>query len=283
MQKIAIGRINNPRAAQAFCDYLKGFGIKAWIESQDDNCHIYITDEAQEDLACAELRDFLSNPNDSKYLDASWNRGAGKTFIKPISTGTDSINTFIARTGTLTKTLVAISVLVTLITAFGDYEELTRWLYISDRFKWQGELAEIKSGQIWRLITPIFLHFMVIHILFNMMWLWDLGGKVEKNQSAYFLGFFVISIGIMSNMIQYLSTGPAFGGMSGVVYGLLGYTWIRSLKPNSGYHLNSSIIALMLVWLILGYTGILGAIGNAAHLSGLLLGVAYGFGINNYE
>jgi GlpG protein len=154
---------------------------------------------------------------------------------------------------------------------------------ISDPATWQGELSEVFSGQLWRLITPIFLHFMLLHILFNMMWLWDLGGKIELRETSGFLVFFVLSVGLLSNLVQYFSSGPGFGGMSGVVYGLLGYVWIRSQKPGSGYSLNSAIVTLMLVWLILGYTGILGPIGNAAHLSGLLIGVAYGFGINRYE
>jgi len=87
----------------------------------------------------------------------------------------------------------------------------------------------------------------------------------------------------MSNVIQFLAAGPAFGGMSGVVYGLLGYTWIRSLKSNSGYLLHKGIVVMMIGWLILGYTGWIGPIGNAAHLSGLLLGMAYGFAWNQYE
>ncbi|MCP4412528.1 MAG: rhomboid family intramembrane serine protease, partial [Gammaproteobacteria bacterium] len=98
-----------------------------------------------------------------------------------------------------------------------------------------------------------------------------------------FLLFFVVSIGIMSNVIQFLASGPAFGGMSGVVYGLLGYTWIRSQKTNSGYFLHKGIVIIMIGWLILGYTGWIGPIGNAAHLSGLLLGMAYGFAWNQYE
>jgi len=94
---------------------------------------------------------------------------------------------------------------------------------------------------------------------------------------------FALSIGIMSNIIQYLSSGPAFGGMSGVVYGLLGYTWIRSLQVKSGYQLPKSIVILMLAWLALGYTGWIGPIGNEAHLSGLIFGMAYGFAWNQYE
>ena len=284
MQKIAIGRINNERAGQAFCDYLKSHTIKSWLEPEDDIWLIYINDPEAEDFASAELRDFLSRPNDSKYLDASWNEGSTRTYVssKSMSSG-GGLKAFWQRAGVTTRSFVSISILVTALTVFGSNAELTRLLTIADVFVWRGELTEIMSGEIWRLVTPIFLHFMLLHILFNMMWLWDLGGIVEKKQGSLFLIFFILSVGIMSNLIQYYSTGPAFGGMSGVVYALLGFVWMRARKPQSGYHLNSTIVGLMIIWLIMGFTGILGPIGNAAHLSGLIIGVAYGLGWNNYE
>jgi len=284
--KIAIGQISNQRAAQAFCDYLKTLHIEAWKEAHLDQFLLLINDPKAEDFATAELRNFLSNPTDSKYLDASWNEGStdlafSSAVIQP--SANRHFKQLISRTGIMTKTLVLISVLVTLITSFGSNIEITKYLLIADITHYQGSLTEIYSGQIWRLITPIFLHFMSLHILFNMMWLWDLGSTVEKQQSSYFLLFFVFSIGIMSNIIQYQSSGPAFGGMSGVVYGLLGYTWIRSLKPTSGYQLPKSIVIFMIAWLVLGFTGWIGPIGNQAHLSGMILGIAYGFAWNVYE
>jgi GlpG protein len=286
MNKISIGQLNNQRAAQAFCDYLKSKGTKAWIEAKEDTYIIYIEDSLAEDFSCAELREFLANPSDSKYLDASWTEGVINLKIDNSSPDRNSSlqwKSFLSRSGIMTKLLVLISVSVTLLTSFGDNIEITRHLLISDITQYQGSLIEVLNGEVWRLVTPIFLHFMVIHILFNMMWLWDLGGTVERIQSKWFLLFFVLSIGILSNLIQYYSSGPAFGGMSGVVYGLLGYTWIRSFNVQSGYQLPKSIIGLMLAWLLLGYTGFIGAIGNAAHLSGLILGMSYGFAWNQYE
>ena len=286
MNKLSIGQLNNQRAAQAFCDYLKTKQVNAWIESTDDTYLIYIDDVKAEDFSCTELREFLANPSDSKYLEASWNEGVVDLKIDNSSPNKNASlywKNFLSRSGSMTKLLVFISVSVTLLTSFGENIEVTRHFLISDITQYQGHLAEVANGEVWRLVTPIFLHFMVIHILFNMMWLWDLGGTVERIQSKGFLLFFVFSIGILSNLIQYYSNGPAFGGMSGVVYGLLGYTWIRSLNVRSGYQLPKSIIGLMLAWLVLGYTGLIGAIGNAAHLSGLMLGMAYGFAWNQYE
>ena len=288
MNNIIVVQLSNHRADQAFCDYLKTKNIQAWTEQKEMQFLILINDSDNEDFVCAELRDFLNNPSDRKYLDASWNEGSTETSVVTTSgnlSGGNTLNQFISRAGVMTKALVLMSVVITLVTSFGSNIDITKYLMIADPNPavFSGELTEILSGEIWRLLTPIFLHFMTIHILFNMMWLWDLGGNVEKIQSSQFLLFFVVSIGIMSNLIQFYSTGPAFGGMSGVVYGLLGYTWIRSFKQTSGYTLPKSIVILMLALLVIGYSGLLGAIGNSAHLSGLILGMAYGFAWNQYE
>ena len=89
--------------------------------------------------------------------------------------------------------------------------------------------------------------------------------------------------GVISNVGQYLWSGPSlFGGMSGVIFGLLGYIWIRhTLAPHPALELPRGIIALMIGWLVVGMTGVIdlflqGNIANAAHLGGLLVGMVSG-------
>ena len=85
----------------------------------------------------------------------------------------------------------------------------------------------LASGQFWRLITPAFLHFGLFHVLFNSLWMWDLGRRLELGlgKSRYVL-FFVITA-IVANLTQYFwESSPWFGGMSGVVYALGGFLWI---------------------------------------------------------
>ncbi len=186
---------------------------------------------------------------------------------------------FLKRAGKVTIALVAISVIVSLLTWWGTNQN-TYWVY----FDWQ----LITQGQIWRLVSPIFLHFIIaglpIHLLFNMMWLWDLGGSIEKAKGANYLLAVVLITGVGSNLAQYFSgvyiakQSNPFGGMSGVVYGLLGFIFVRRrFDPFFPLRLNDAIMNFMLIWLVLGFTGLVGSVANAAHLSGLIIGAGLGY------
>ena len=137
---------------------------------------------------------------------------------------------------------------------------------------------EISQGQIWRLFTPMFIHFGIIHLLFNMLWLRNLGTMIEKRQNTWILVLLVLVIAAASNLGQYAVSGPRFGGMSGVVYGLLGYIWIRGkFDPFSGLFLHRQTVVMMIVWFFLCLSGVIGNIANTAHGVGLVLGIVWGF------
>jgi GlpG protein len=102
---------------------------------------------------------------------------------------------------------------------------------------------------------------------------------IEGRQSSTYLLVLVLVIAACSNLAQfYFGHAPNFGGMSGVVYGLLGYIWIRGkFDPASGLFLHPSTVTMMLIWLVACFSGILGPIANYAHLVGLLMGAAWGY------
>ena len=176
----------------------------------------------------------------------------------------------------LTVTLIVASVLASLPTMLNSQNVLAPLLIASPG---STGFADIQRGEVWRLVTPIFLHFGILHIVFNMMWLWDLGGSLERLKGPVFLGIFVAVTGIASNLAQYVIAGnPYFGGMSGVVYALLGYVWMQGrFNPAFGMGLHQSTVIMMLVWYVLCWTGLLGPIANWAHTAGLLMGAAWGF------
>jgi GlpG protein len=154
------------------------------------------------------------------------------------------------------------------------------YLAISD-LAFPKDLPEVRAGQLWRLLTPIFLHFHILHIFFNMLWLRDLGTIIESISGTLQLLLLVLVTGIISNVAQYFTDWPAlFGGMSGVVYALLGYIWIRGkFDLTSGYFLHPSTVMMMILWLVLGYIPHLlpFQMANSAHLAGLASGAAWGY------
>ena len=154
------------------------------------------------------------------------------------------------------------------------------------------ETGQIQYGffehQYWRILSPSFLHFGWLHLVFNCLWLWELGGKIERSFGSLVLLAHFFFIAAISNLAQYLWAGPSlFGGMSGVVYGLLGFCWLESrINSVSSLRLQPVLIWFMLGWLFVCMTGLVeavgfGAIANSAHVGGLLsgafLGVVAGF------
>ncbi len=139
------------------------------------------------------------------------------------------------------------------------------------------------NGEYWRLVTPIFLHFGLFHLIFNGLWTWELGRRVELLTGSFHTFISVLLMAVASNLGQYLWSGPSvFGGMSGVVYGLLGYVWIRNKVSNRPeLAIPPGLLGFMLFWLLLGMSGIIelfmsSGIANAAHAVGLVTGMILG-------
>ena len=137
----------------------------------------------------------------------------------------------------------------------------------------------LAAGQWWRLVTPMLIHFGFLHIAMNGMWYWELGRRIEARQGGINLLGLTLLFSLVSNYAQYYYGGPGlFGGLSGVLYGLLGHCWIYQwLSPNPAYRLPRGVLVMMLVWLALCMSGLMSMIGfgeiaNAAHVGGLLVG-----------
>ena len=156
-----------------------------------------------------------------------------------------------------------------MFSSFGTNTKPILWLYFSaydveGGFTARlGGMPEIRHGEVWRLFTPMFVHFGLPHLFFNILWLLDLGTMIERRQSTARLALLVLVIAALSNFGQYLIGGPGFGGMSGVVYGLLGYAWMKGkFDPASGLFVHPQTMLMMLVWLFLCMTPLLAALFN---------------------
>jgi GlpG protein len=143
----------------------------------------------------------------------------------------------------------------------------------------------IAHGEVWRLVTPIFLHAPilqgsgVLHVLFNMMWLYDLGSQIESRRGTWRFAAIVLLLAVTSNLCQYWIDGaPNFCGMSGVVFGLAGYVWVKSrYEPAMGLGLGPGTMTAMMIFFALCFTGLLGSIANWAHAGGLVVGLLLGY------
>ena len=188
----------------------------------------------------------------------------------------------------VTAALVAACVVVFLFQQSGNGLTLERKLWFSNiKISPTGGLkdsgvADILHGEIWRLVTPVFMHANIIHIFFNMWWLLALGTMIEARRGALRLAGLVLFAAICSNLGQYVwmermepGEPHIFEGMSGVVYALFGYIWMKSLyEPEQGMFMHPNNVNIMLLWLVLCMTGVVGPIANAAHFVGLMAGVA---------
>jgi rhomboid protease GlpG len=291
-----IGHLQDEASARTFGDYLYVQGIENEIESgQDKSWAVWVNEEEKVQTAAALLNDFRQNPSDPKYKS----QGQSAEDLRTQKAKTDEAwrkrlhnrrHLFRPLTaygfGPVTFVLIAISVGVCLLSRFGANVEGLQSLFITQFMSGDSyirvdpSLHEIRHGEIWRLFTPMFIHFGPIHILFNMLWLRDLGSMIEGRQSSGILLALVLSIAAGSNLAQFYlhHHAPNFGGMSGVVYGLLGYVWLRGkFDPGSGLFLHPSTVTLMLIWLVAGFAGLLGPIANIAHLAGLLMGTVWGY------
>lgn len=133
---------------------------------------------------------------------------------------------------------------------------------------------------IYRWISPIFLHFGWTHLIFNALWLYAVGRLIEWRSLPWFAAVVVMSA-LGGNVLQLVVSGPGFGGLSGVVYGVLGYVFIWDRLRPDAYGVPKAYIGLALGFLALGLSGLDALLGmrlaNFAHLGGLLGGVAVAF------
>jgi GlpG protein len=179
--------------------------------------------------------------------------------------------------GLVTTFLIVGSVIVGVIEWLGDGSGLGMWNLTIDHFASTEPLQRVREGEVWRLVTPIFLHFGLLHLAFNMLWLYRLGGQVEHGHGPLVMVLVVLASALPGNLGQYAATGPAFGGMSGVVYGLFGFVWMHArFSRDRPYSISDVDTVLMMLWFLACATGGFGPIANIGHAAGLVAGLLFG-------
>lgn len=263
--------LGDARMAQALVDYLATLGIPCELTQSELGVSVWLADERRLAQAQQEVKRFLSEPNHPRYMEASWQSGHADARIDYSKGMTDPVTDFLHQAGPLTLVVIIACLAIYALDAIG--------LPIFDELAFHPTLAQFTDWQAWRYVTPAFIHFSVLHLVFNLLWWWYLGGQIEQRLGSGKLFILLIVGAALPNIAEFFASGPRFGGLSGVVYALLGYSWLRTrLQPDCGLAMPPALMGFMLVWLVLGFLDMLGTpTANMAYLVGLLVGLAQGW------
>ncbi|AZZ97178.1 rhomboid family intramembrane serine protease GlpG [Pseudoalteromonas sp. R3] len=256
-----LGSHDNPRAVQGVADYLRTQHIECHVASEDGHVTSVWVSAEQWPQANEIWQEFVTNPYNDKYLAASWQLSPKDS---PLVYQGTKLNLW-RRFSQLSWVLKSV-----FITSLGIY--LSFFVYgVESVFS----TFQFDPHTPWRWVTPAFLHFGLLHLVFNLSWWVYLGNLIERRLGNWVLSAIFITGALLSNWMQYLLADANFGGLSGVVYALLGFCWIHSvLHPKSSPLISTPVVGFMLVWMVLGFTDVLFInMANWAHLFGLIGGI----------
>lgn len=284
-----IGHIANAAMAQQLSDVLLGHGIRNDARDDDGDWVMWVHDDARVLEAVAIMERFVADPKSKAFAQAAADGRAAakeaarrdKAYGQRVRLAQRSMYGADGR-GWVTLTMLGLSLLVAVITQVGTYPSRLHMLFLTEVAP-QALLPEVQRGEVWRLFTPMFLHFGYIHLFFNMSMWWSFGQLVELRKGERFFLPFVLLASIASNLTEFglhyvMAPGvpQGFGGMSGVLYAVFGYAWAKGrLDPLDQISVNDNTSTLLIGWLVLCMTGLMGPIANGAHVGGLVFGLAW--------
>jgi GlpG protein len=285
------GTIRDKLHARRFADFLLTRGIHTRLDGGTEGFTLWVVEDERLAEVRAELPRFLAEPDEPRYsvareaealrTQARQTEASRRAVAVPVAPAAARVGLMATP---LALAIVALCVMIAVYTQFAPLETppLTRMSIATvtridaGRIGWNG-LEEIASGEVWRLLTPCFVHFGLFHIGFNMMWMLDVGRQIEAAFGTLALAAMVLVFGVASNYGQYAVSGPYFGGMSGVIFGLFGFVVVMArFAPATGLVMSNANAVLMMGWFVVCMTGLVGPIANVAHGLGLALGAGFG-------
>ena len=265
---------NQQSPAHLLANYLTSQHIQAAVVQHDKEFVVVLDNHDHLDRAKSIADGFLANPTDPKYQQAAWDNGKNVR-LAPSGNGFSMGNIIAdAVKAPFTSVVFILCVAVYLLSLFGLFAPIAQHLLMQPFY------ILSQNHEWWRLLGPAFIHFSALHIIFNLLWWGMLGAKIERTLGMSMLLIVFLVSATISNAAQALFSDPVqgnlflFGGLSGVVYAVMGFVWwLGWLRPSWGLSLPNSIVGFMLVWLVLGYADILWVnMANAAHTAGLISG-----------
>jgi GlpG protein len=304
-----IGTIPDRSQANRFAAYLLTQGIHAHCEEKDDHWSIWVREEDQLQPAKAAFSEFLADPNHARYQasekeaqlrarDENAKREAAKQNVVEMRNRWGNRRPARRRPMTIAIVLLCCGLFIVSDSSTGTNpanNTVHRTLMFRDpiqpaadgeRETFTDKLRNIRQHQWWRIFTPAFLHANVLHLAMNMVMFYQLAGAIEHRRSTWRLGLLILSIGVISNLFQALVPNEIGGtsqflGLSGVVYGLFSYLWMKSrFEPALGLYIDRGTVVILVAYLLLGFAGVLNSgdmrIANWAHGAGFVSGIVIG-------
>jgi GlpG protein len=317
-----VGSLNTEREARQFAAWLVAQRIEAHAEQEPGGWVVWVREEDKLRGAREALAHFREHPDDAKYRGAEQTAQAvAREEEARRKQALGNVVEMRGRWGTavpgmagakrrapLVKLLIGISIAVALLT-YSDTMDggpsdkppggIFRSLAFVDpaiavaggRFDiW----ASIRQSELWRLATPIFIHYGPVHIVLNLIWLYSFGSVIEDRRGTGFMLLLVLALAVSSNIGQAVEISvrqqiALFGGMSGVGYGLFGYLFVKSrFDSRERYYLSPGTTFMAMLWLALCILrdvppfaslleGTIPPIANSAHVVGLMMGAAIAY------
>ena len=135
----------------------------------------------------------------------------------------------------VTMVFIVVSIIVAVISLFGEALTIVQAFSFlpfqmvldgmgGQRLYFGTVTTVLDQGEFWRFITPIFLHFSIVHLSFNMLWVFNLGQRIETRLSGWHLFVLVLITGVAGNVAQHV-----WGGRGAFRWIFRGGVWFARL------------------------------------------------------
>ena len=257
--------------ALAFVDYLQSIGINAKAKvGYSGNYIIFVTNELEVTKAKQELIRYATSPYAKEFNKASWDQGKtikNEKQIKPSFALPLSINLLSITTA------VELLCIVLYIALLVNEEFVLHYFTLNN-------LEQFDSWySFYKLLTPSLVHFNFMHIAFNLVMFEAMGRPIENTFGKAKFLVLILSVALISNILQYglMTHIGYFGGLSGVVYGVIGYSALVSLRKDlpASFRVPRGLFTVSVIFILLGF--LFSGIANLCHLGGLVVGAVSGF------
>jgi membrane associated rhomboid family serine protease len=153
------------------------------------------------------------------------------------------------------------------------------YVFISGLFKgdivstWAIHPSAVLSGEYYRLVSALFIHLDIIHLLFNMYALYLYGGYMADGYGggAFLKAFFVTGIGSSLGVLWFGGVNVLTAGASGAIFGIVAYLYTQAILKR---RIDFDSLFPVVVWVVI--SNLIPGVSVIGHISGLVVGIVLG-------